>query len=32
MLARRVCDALEVTGNGARVRLYVALDSPTALG
>jgi anti-sigma regulatory factor (Ser/Thr protein kinase) len=34
-LARRICDALEVTdrgGDAARVRLYVALDSPVALG
>jgi anti-sigma regulatory factor (Ser/Thr protein kinase) len=32
-LARRACDALEVTGgeHGSRVRLYVALDSEPAL-
>ncbi len=31
-LARRICDALEVTSGGAaRVRLYVALDSEPAL-
>jgi anti-sigma regulatory factor (Ser/Thr protein kinase) len=32
-LARRICDALEVTSkDGARARLYVALESESALG